>query len=212
MPQRPSLHGTTILAVRHRGSAAIAGDGQVTLGQTVVKHTARKIRRFHNGQVLAGFAGGSADALALFAKLESRIEAYLKKIDALGGMVAAIGAGYPQQEIQDSAYRAQRALESRESVVVGVNEYREEEPPPEGLLRVNETLEKTQAARLQQLRSERDAATVKRRLDALRAAAKDEKQNLVPAILEAVKSLATLGEISDALRDVFGEHRENVVL
>jgi ATP-dependent HslUV protease subunit HslV len=76
MPQPPTLHGTTILAVRHRGGAAIAGDGQVTLGQTVVKHSARKIRRFHNGQVLAGFAGGSADALALFAKLESRIEEF----------------------------------------------------------------------------------------------------------------------------------------
>jgi ATP-dependent HslUV protease subunit HslV len=76
MSQKPLLHGTTILAVRHRGGAAIAGDGQVTLGQTVVKHTARKIRRFHNGQVLAGFAGGSADALALFAKLEGRIEEF----------------------------------------------------------------------------------------------------------------------------------------
>ena len=96
--------------------------------------------------------------------------------------------------------------------MVGVNEYREEEAPPEGLLRVNETVEKTQAARLKQLRTERDGATVARRLDALRAAAKDEKQNLVPLILDAVKSLATLGEISDALRDVFGEHRENVVL
>ena len=106
-----------------------------------------------------------------------------------------------------------RALESRDSVVVGVNEYREEdEAPPEGLLRVNETVEKTQAARLKKLRAERDGATVARRLDALRTTAKDEKQNLVPHILEAVKSLATLGEISDALRDVFGEHRENVVL
>jgi ATP-dependent HslUV protease subunit HslV len=76
MSQLPTLHGTTILAVRHRGGAAIAGDGQVTLGQTVVKHSARKIRRFHNGQVLAGFAGGSADALALFAKLEGRIEEF----------------------------------------------------------------------------------------------------------------------------------------
>jgi ATP-dependent HslUV protease, peptidase subunit HslV len=76
MPQSPALHGTTILAVRHRGGAAIAGDGQVTLGQTVVKHSARKIRRFHNGQVLSGFAGGSADALTLFAKLEGRIEEY----------------------------------------------------------------------------------------------------------------------------------------
>jgi ATP-dependent HslUV protease subunit HslV len=71
-----TLHGTTILAVRRDGHAAIAGDGQVTLGQTVVKHGARKIRRLHNGQVLAGFAGSTADAMALFAKFEAKIEEY----------------------------------------------------------------------------------------------------------------------------------------
>ncbi len=71
-----TLHGTTILAVRREGRAAIAGDGQVTLGQTVVKHGARKIRRLHNGQVLAGFAGSTADAMALFTKFESKIDEY----------------------------------------------------------------------------------------------------------------------------------------
>jgi ATP-dependent HslUV protease subunit HslV len=69
-----TLHGTTILAVRHHGGCAIAGDGQVSLGETVVKHTARKIRRLHNGQVLAGFAGSTADALNLFTKFESKLE------------------------------------------------------------------------------------------------------------------------------------------
>jgi len=96
--------------------------------------------------------------------------------------------------------------------VVGLNEFRDEEPPPEGLLRVNETVERTQIARLERLRKERDGASVQKRLDALRTAARDPGQNLVPAILDAVKSLATLGEISDALRDAFGEHREQVVL
>jgi len=71
-----SLHGTTILAVRHRGHSAIAGDGQVTLGKTVMKHGARKIRRLHNGQVLAGFAGSTADAMSLFTKFEAKIEEY----------------------------------------------------------------------------------------------------------------------------------------
>jgi ATP-dependent HslUV protease subunit HslV len=70
------LHGTTILAVRRDGRAAIAGDGQVTLGQTVMKHTARKLRRLHNGQVLAGFAGSAADGLALFSRFEAKIEEY----------------------------------------------------------------------------------------------------------------------------------------
>jgi ATP-dependent HslUV protease subunit HslV len=76
MGNAANLHGTTILAVRHRGRSAIAGDGQVTLGRTVIKHGARKIRRLHNGQVLAGFAGSTADALALFAKFEAKIEEY----------------------------------------------------------------------------------------------------------------------------------------
>ena len=76
MPTANALHGTTILAVRHRGGSAIAGDGQVSLGRTVMKHGARKIRRMHNGQVLAGFAGSTADAMALFAKFEAKIEEY----------------------------------------------------------------------------------------------------------------------------------------
>jgi len=76
MRDHPTLHGTTILAVRHRGGCAIGGDGQVTLGQTVVKHTAKKIRRLHNGQVLAGFAGSTADAMALFTKFEAKLEEY----------------------------------------------------------------------------------------------------------------------------------------
>jgi ATP-dependent HslUV protease subunit HslV len=76
MRAAPPLHGTTILAVRHRGGTALAGDGQVTLGQTVVKHGARKIRRLHGGQVLAGFAGSTADAMALFSKFEAKIEEY----------------------------------------------------------------------------------------------------------------------------------------
>jgi ATP-dependent HslUV protease subunit HslV len=75
------LHGTTILAVRHKGTCALAGDGQVSLGRTVVKHTARKIRRLHNGQVLAGFAGSTADAMALFAKFEAKVEEYRGSLD-----------------------------------------------------------------------------------------------------------------------------------
>jgi methylmalonyl-CoA mutase N-terminal domain/subunit len=156
--------------------------------------------------------GGSYTVERLTDELESRADAYLRKIDAMGGMVAAIEAGYPQQEIQDAAYRAQRALESRESLVVGVNAYQEPEPPPEGLLRVNEEVERGQGERLRTLRAERDGASVARRLDALRRAAGEERENLIPFISDAVKSLATLGEISDALREVFGEHREQVVL
>jgi ATP-dependent HslUV protease subunit HslV len=76
MSTSQALHGTTILAVRHRGGCAIAGDGQVSMGRTVMKHGAKKIRRLHNGKVLAGFAGSTADAMALFTKFESKIEEY----------------------------------------------------------------------------------------------------------------------------------------
>lgn len=76
MPTVNALHGTTILAVRHRGGCAIAGDGQITMGRTVMKHGAKKIRRMHNGQVLAGFAGSTADAMALFTKFEAKIEEF----------------------------------------------------------------------------------------------------------------------------------------
>jgi methylmalonyl-CoA mutase, N-terminal domain len=96
--------------------------------------------------------------------------------------------------------------------VVGVNAFIQDEPPPKNLLRVNEAVERSQAEALKQLRATRNAAPVTRGLDALRRAAQSEKENLVPLILEAVKAQTTLGEISDALRDVFGEHKEHVVL
>ena len=156
--------------------------------------------------------GGSYAVEYLTDELEAAAEAILAKVDALGGMVAAIAEGFPQQEIQDASYRAQRALEEKRAVVVGVNAFTQDEPPPANLLRVNEAVERQQAERLRKLRADRAAAPVNRALDALRTAAGSEKENLVPLILEAVKARATLGEISDALRDVFGEHREQVVL
>jgi methylmalonyl-CoA mutase, N-terminal domain len=156
--------------------------------------------------------GGSYAVEYLTDELESRAEALLAKVDALGGMVAAISAGFPQQEIQDASYQAQRALEEKRSLVVGVNAFTQEEPPPQNLLSVNEAVEERQGEQLRQLRASRAAAPVTRTLDALRRAAANEGENLVPLIFQAVKALATLGEISDALRDVFGEHREHVVL
>jgi methylmalonyl-CoA mutase N-terminal domain/subunit len=96
--------------------------------------------------------------------------------------------------------------------VVGVNAFTQDEPRPKNLLRVNEEVERAQAQALKTLRASRGAAGVTWALDALRRGAANERENLVPLILEAVKALATLGEISDALRDVFGEHREHVVL
>ncbi len=156
--------------------------------------------------------GGSYHLERLTDELEAKAEAYLKRIDDLGGMVRAIEQGYPQQEIQDAAFQAQRAQETGDAVVVGVNKFAVKEPPVEGLLRVDESVGKEQAEALKSLRASRNNDAVRRSLDALARAAKTETENLVPLILEAVKVETTLGEVSDALRAVFGEHREHVFL
>jgi methylmalonyl-CoA mutase N-terminal domain/subunit len=155
--------------------------------------------------------GGSYALEKLTDELEAKAEEYLKKIDAMGGMVRAISEGYPQQEIQDASYAAQRAMESGEQVVVGMNAFTVKEPPPTGLLRVDESVGHRQAEKLAALRKRRNNDAVHASLSALRQAAKG-RDNLIPLIFEAVKTYATLGEISDAMREVFGEHQERVVL
>lgn len=156
--------------------------------------------------------GGSYHVERLTDELEAKAMAYIARVDDLGGMVRAIELGYPQQEIQDAAYQAQRAMEEGEAVVVGVNRYHMDEAPVEGLLRVDGSVEEEQTARLAELRASRSAESVTRALDALKRAAGGAGENLIPHIYEAVKAEASLGEISDALRGVFGEHHEHVVL
>jgi methylmalonyl-CoA mutase, N-terminal domain len=156
--------------------------------------------------------GGSYALEQLTGELEARAGAYIQKIDELGGMVQAILKGYPQQEIQDAAFQAQRQVETGDQVVVGVNQLQVDERPPAGLLKVDERVELSQRERLKQLRAERSGDAVQRALEALRAAARSTSENLIPRIYDAVRAEATLGEISDALREIFGEHRENVVL
>ncbi|GMU62459.1 MAG: methylmalonyl-CoA mutase [Myxococcaceae bacterium] len=156
--------------------------------------------------------GGSYHVERLTDELEAKAEGYLKKVDDLGGMVRAIEQGYPQQEIQDAAYHAQRAQETGDAVVVGVNKFQVDEAAPTGLLRVDESVEAEQVQRLAELRKTRKSDATTRALDALKKSAGSADQNLVPLIYDAVKAEASLGEISDALRAVFGEHREHVVL
>jgi methylmalonyl-CoA mutase N-terminal domain/subunit len=156
--------------------------------------------------------GGSYAVEALTDELEAKAQAYIQKIDDMGGMVRAIEQGYPQQEIQDAAWNAQRDLEEKRSVVVGVNAFQVSEPPVKDLLRVDESVEARAVETLAQLRRERNNEAARRAVDAVKHAAASPAENLIPFIYDAVKAEATLGEISDALRDVFGEHRENVVL
>ncbi len=126
----------------------------------------------------------------------------------MGGARKAIEAGYVQNEIQDAAYAAQRAIEAGEQVVVGVNKFqRPNEGLPSDLLRIDEKVQAEQVDRLQQLRAERDNAAVDEVLGRIEAAAKDPQASLMPLFVEAVSAYATLGEICNTLRGVFGEYR-----
>ena len=153
--------------------------------------------------------GGSYFVESLTNEVEEGARTYIEQIDALGGMVAAIERGFPQREIADAAYRYQSAIDRKEKIIVGVNDYVTEEMPIE-TLQIDETVAQRQAARLRDLRANRSNGEVQRRLDALRKAAAGD-ENTMPHLFEAVKSYATLGEICDALRDVFGVYEEVAV-
>ena len=144
-------------------------------------------------------------------EIESGATAYIEKIDSLGGMLRAIESGFVQGEIQKAAYEYQRAVEAKEQVVVGVNEFVAEEERAIPTLRIDPQIEREQIQRLQALRAKRDAEKTKSAIAALEHRAATN-ENLVPAILEAVEGYATVGEISDALRRAFGEYQESVVI
>jgi methylmalonyl-CoA mutase N-terminal domain/subunit len=154
--------------------------------------------------------GGSYVVESMTDEIEARAEAYIKKIDDLGGMVHAISKGYVQREIQDAAYAWQKQVEQKQQVVVGVNAYKAEDPPVT-IMKIDPALEAQQVARLKAFRARRGATACKQALEAVREGARGTA-NLMPLILAAVKAEATLGEISDVLRETFGEYRETVVL
>jgi len=151
--------------------------------------------------------GGSYYLENLTREIHDRAAEYIRKIDELGGAAQAIEKGFVQKEIQDSAYKYQREIESGERIVVGLNRFQVEEERPGDLLRVDPAVRTSQIERLRKLRSERDAGAVEKRLSDLKQGAQGD-QNLVPLILEAVKAYATLGEICDVLREVFGEYQQ----
>jgi methylmalonyl-CoA mutase, N-terminal domain len=151
--------------------------------------------------------GGAYAVEALTSEIERRAEEIIKRVDEMGGMVAAIEQSFPQRAIEQRAYEYQRAIEKKTKIIVGVNDFLVDEAPPEGLHRIDPALEREQASRVQRVRSERDAQGAAEALSALGKAAKGT-ENLLPLILSSVKAKATVGEISDALRAVFGEHRE----
>jgi methylmalonyl-CoA mutase N-terminal domain/subunit len=150
---------------------------------------------------------GSYFVESLTEAIERGAREYIRKIDAMGGAVRAIERGFQQREIHEAAYRWQRRVESGEAVVVGVNRFAEVDEARPPLLRVDEALSGRRAARLAALRSRRDAGAVAAALSRVDGAARSDS-NLMPPILEAVEAEATLGEISDRLRAVFGAHHE----
>jgi methylmalonyl-CoA mutase N-terminal domain/subunit len=158
---------------------------------------------------------GSYAIESLTNEIEKGALAYIEKVNSMGGMLRAIEAGFVQGEIQKAAYDFQRAVEKKEQIVVGVNDF---VAPSEGndartipILRIDAEIERSQIARLNSLRAKRDSARAKSALAELQRRAATA-ENLLPAILAAVESYATIGEISDALRCVFGEYQESVVI
>ncbi|GAB4408463.1 MAG: methylmalonyl-CoA mutase family protein [Anaerolineales bacterium] len=152
---------------------------------------------------------GSFFVEALTNRMEEEANRYFREIEALGGVLPAIEKGYFQRQIAESAYRYQREIDTKARVVVGVNEYVAEEPLEIPLLEMDREGERRQIARLQRVRAERDNEAVSQKLAALEEAARGT-QNLMPFIIEAVREYATLGEICDVFRKVFGEYREPV--
>src|SRR6266852_249323 len=155
--------------------------------------------------------GGSYAIEKLTDEIESRARAYIQKIDALGGMLRAIETGYVQGEIQTAAYEYQRAIERGEQIVVGVNQFVAEKGMSVPTLCIDPELERAQIERVQALRARRNSAQAAAAVNAVEARARTG-ENLMPAIAAAVEDFATVGEISDALRRVFGEYTESVVL
>jgi methylmalonyl-CoA mutase, N-terminal domain len=153
--------------------------------------------------------GGSYFVETLTNEMEQAAWDYMRRIDAMGGMVAAIEKSYPQREIAEASYRYQMAVDKKEKIIVGVNDFVTPEKPL-NILQIDEAVEHRQHARLQKLRADRYTAEVDRRLNALRKAA-DGRANLMPFIYDAVKAYATLGEICEAMRTVFGAYEEVAV-
>jgi len=155
--------------------------------------------------------GGSYAIEKMTDEIESGAKDYIAKIDALGGMLRAIETGYVQQEIQKSAYQYQRAIESGEQIVVGVNRFQADAEQPIPTLRIDPEIEPAQVARLNGLRARRDAAKSTAAIEEVERRARGS-ENLMPAILAAVEAYATVGEISDAMRRAFGEYQESVIV
>lgn len=154
---------------------------------------------------------GSYYVESLTDQIENEAKEYIDKIDAMGGMIEAIEIGYVQKEIQDAAYRFEKEMESCDKIVVGVNKFQTKEDEYKDLLKIDMKVQEEQIKFLNKVRNERNNSEVDEKLKSLSEAAKSDS-NLIPYILDAVKSYASVGEICNAMRKVFGEYKEHVVI
>ena len=214
-----------IMRVTIQALAAVLGGTQSlhtnSRDEALALPTEDSVRIALRTQQVIAYESGVADSVdplagsflveSLTDQIEQAATAYIEKIDQLGGAVEAISRGFQQKEIQDSAYAYQRGIEKDDLIIVGVNKFTVQEPPPKDLLKISDAVEKAQKQSLADVKAKRDNAKVAETLKALEAAARGT-DNLLPPILAAVKAYATLGEISDVFREVFGVHRETVVL
>ena len=214
-----------IMRVTMQALAAVLGGTQSlhtnSRDEALALPTEDSVRIALRTQQVIAYESGAADSIdplagsflveSLTDQIEKAALEYIDKIDQLGGAVEAISRGFQQKEIQDSAYAYQKSIEKNELIIVGVNKFTVQEPPPTGLLKVKEEVEISQKKSLGEMKAGRNDAAVKAALATLETAAKGS-DNLMPHILTAVKTYATLGEIADVFRGVFGKHTETVVL
>jgi methylmalonyl-CoA mutase N-terminal domain/subunit len=215
-----------IVRVTMQALAAVLGGTQSlhtnSMDEALALPTERAVQIALRTQQIIAYESGVADTVDPLAgsyyleyltdEIESRAAAYIDRIEAMGGAVRAIEEGFIQREIQDAAYRAQQAIEANREVVVGLNRFQVEEAHERELLRVNETVQAEQIARVQAVRDRRDSARAAAWLDRIAAAARDPQAPLMPLFVGAVQEYVTLGEICGALRRVFGEYQPSTLL
>ncbi|RNC72274.1 MAG: methylmalonyl-CoA mutase [Desulfuromonadales bacterium] len=214
-----------IMRVTIQALAAVLGGTQSlhtnSRDEALALPTEDSVRIALRTQQVIAYESGAADSIdplagsflveSLTDQIEEAASAYIEKIDKLGGAVEAISRGFQQKEIQDSAYAYQRAIETEDLIIVGVNKFTVKGEAAPELLKIKEEVEIAQRKSLAEMKAGRDNGKVQEALKALEAAAKGT-DNLMPPILDAVRAYATLGEIADVMRGVFGVHRETVVL
>jgi len=214
-------HENNVVRVAMQALAAVMGGTQSlhtnSRDEALCLPTEEAVRIALRTQQLIAYETGAADVIdpmggsflieSLTNEIEGAANEYIKKIDSMGGAIAAIKNGYMQREIQDSSYRYQQAIETGEKVVVGVNKFQAEEPPPDKLLEVDLKVQAEQIESLKKLRAERDGSAVEKSLKQLRETASGQGSLMEP-IIECVENYTTIGEICSTLVEIFGEASE----